>query len=787
MATKTFKIGLSATDKQNMAQDVYERVLDLTFEEYDPSETYNTGDFVVYNDALYQCKEDNVTGTWNSAKWQAATLQDLLDDVEGAVASVSGKANIIDLQNGTLVVAKAQVAEQIANVGEDVGSTQDEPFIFQATATNNGLDSVETAPIAKHLLKQGNSVVVNQYVKFAELPDVESSFTDGVKVSSVDKTNGIITITVDTGGATNSRIIDLVGNSSAPSLLNLISTHEYLMIGCPKNGSTSTYFLGIGTGNANWYDDGSGKVLTGYDSGYRYGIKIISGCPAGTYKFRPLFIDITKWGFTADEIDDITAHPEHFFNYYNGSLAYNEGTLTNCNGRYLKCIVRNQWDEETVVDSGHLDSKFIPVIPNRDYYFYVGGTYKQPSNGLIFYDKDNNVIKTIYYINPSSPIFTTPANCRYIKFKMQDAYGTTYNHDITISLYYSDGVGYDQYYPYEENVYDTGTETLLSAGSVRDYKTPDGTINHTVKNRTLTGAENETWTLQGQSSSDSSYYSFYMKIDAETAPSTTGVYNSITNLFEYDDKSYTQVTKNGYVLLRGTTGTTLYIRTNAATTAEGLKTWLSTHNLVINWEAGSPTTEQGTSFPENVIVDNYGSMGWLDTSENFVATPQGSQFFYPADYVEFLDSLYTRSKDGGDSADVTNIVVKSELTPFANQDTILQNAIGGTLRQLLASSQSIDFANTAFVDLETLNYTYRSADGVFSLPANTLPTLKSNGKVVCTLYKQHNVAVSSMLNMEVSTAEVYNTHDLIFKNTTYTNADDFKAAMKGVLLAYEKA
>ena len=51
MATKTFKIGLSATDKQNMAQDIYERVLALTFAEYDSSETYNTGDFVVYDNA----------------------------------------------------------------------------------------------------------------------------------------------------------------------------------------------------------------------------------------------------------------------------------------------------------------------------------------------------------------------------------------------------------------------------------------------------------------------------------------------------------------------------------------------------------------------------------------------------------------------------------------------------------------------------------------------------------------------------------------------------------------
>ena len=48
MATKTFKIGLSNTDKQNMAQDVYERVLALTFNEYDTTTEYEVGDFVVF-------------------------------------------------------------------------------------------------------------------------------------------------------------------------------------------------------------------------------------------------------------------------------------------------------------------------------------------------------------------------------------------------------------------------------------------------------------------------------------------------------------------------------------------------------------------------------------------------------------------------------------------------------------------------------------------------------------------------------------------------------------------
>ena len=84
MAQKQFKIGLSNTDKQNMAQDVYERVLALTFNEYDTTTQYEVGDFVVYNDQLYKCISAT-SGAWDSTKWQLATLNDLLTDIESSV------------------------------------------------------------------------------------------------------------------------------------------------------------------------------------------------------------------------------------------------------------------------------------------------------------------------------------------------------------------------------------------------------------------------------------------------------------------------------------------------------------------------------------------------------------------------------------------------------------------------------------------------------------------------------------------------------------------------------
>jgi len=40
---------------------------------YDSTETYNTGDVVMYEFLMYECLDDDVTGTWDSTKWQRTT------------------------------------------------------------------------------------------------------------------------------------------------------------------------------------------------------------------------------------------------------------------------------------------------------------------------------------------------------------------------------------------------------------------------------------------------------------------------------------------------------------------------------------------------------------------------------------------------------------------------------------------------------------------------------------------------------------------------------------------
>ena len=76
----------------------------------------------------------------------------------------------------------------------------------------------------------------------------------------------------------------------------------------------------------------------------------------------------------------------------------------------------------------------------------------------------------------------------------------------------------------------------------------------------------------------------------------------------------------------------------------------------------TPIISEVGAFAENIIVDDFGTMEFVQSVDNVEPIiPQGNKFFYPADYVLFLDDLYNVSKDGGDDADANNLVTQSEL------------------------------------------------------------------------------------------------------------------------------
>lgn len=60
------------TNINNLLADMIP-VLDKIINEYDPNETYNYPDYVTYEGNIYCCNDSNVTGAWDSTKWNSVT------------------------------------------------------------------------------------------------------------------------------------------------------------------------------------------------------------------------------------------------------------------------------------------------------------------------------------------------------------------------------------------------------------------------------------------------------------------------------------------------------------------------------------------------------------------------------------------------------------------------------------------------------------------------------------------------------------------------------------------
>ena len=626
MATKTFKIGLSNTDKQNMAQDVYERLLALTFPEYDSAESYEVGDFVVYNDQLYKCI-GATSGAWDSTKWQLATLNDLLTDIESAVAFVNDKANV----DGNYPTMTVGAADNLTPYSEDAGRDQEQPFLFQGTGCGNGEQQVDTGALALLKSKNGNSVVVNQQLDQTKLPSTQTS--NGITLTN--NGDGTLTFSGTASGNANFYTIDQMPFSNK-------SSHKFLIIGATNKiriydgyGGSSNTGIYILTPNADanavYYQVQDGTDLTTPET------------------IKPLIIDLTQWFGSNDNIPDGLLEQDgakNFFRYYQGSLAYNTGTLVNSNGRYLKTIGRQQWDEEW--ENGYIDDttgenvgsqtqylrskNYIRVIPNATYYFLISHAGK-----VYFYDKDKNYIK--WENSVSNNTFTIPSNACYMRFWCN--YDGTYANDITISIYYDGESGYDQYYPYEElaNI-DTGNEVLRSAGSAKDSKAPDGTITRRVGTYTFTGSE--VWFTRSYGATNCDYYCVELSIEDDAKTDLLG--EVICSNGYLHGNAYSGNTPG----LMGIDSRTLYV---AVPTGANPNTVFAS-GVILNYELATPTTKQGTAFSENVAIDDFGSMDFAAAN----GVPQGAALFYAVDYKAFIDTLYN-TLDG----DATDIVKESEL------------------------------------------------------------------------------------------------------------------------------
>lgn len=596
----------------------------------------------------------------------------------GGVATVNGRAGDVTglaEEDGSYPLLNAGTSDNWTPYSADSGATQDIPFINEGTGCGNGESVVDTGSYLQFKKKLGNTVCVNQ------LCDI----VDGTQTGAGNKLN-----THTTDFFTDRYYLFMVravfpstptsqGGSGFPS--------NPVLLGFWKGTSYRRYQFAYSSSGV-YIAIAKGSSLAGQMSNMADTTITLQMFPnAGeTVTFSSVrVIDLTLWFGSNDAIPaHLLSHPEDWGRYYAGSLAYNAGTLESADGTVLRSIGRNVWDEEW--ELGYIGSEsgsnlpsttqfrsknYISVIPNTQYYV------KGSALNLRFYDRNKNFLSQ-YNASVSNTDITVGSDVFFMRFYLQ---GATYNHDITISLYYSGESGYDTYYPYTVLAeVDTGSEVLRGVEGSRDEKLPSGAI---TRNRAVVDLGTLNW-AKGTGSNGYFYAELSgMKQQTGAAQLFSGISGKYVATLSRTNADWNSTTNEDKVI--GTRHTTNYvcIVDSAFASYSGAQVATALSGVMLEYPLATPTTEQGTPFAENIPCDDFGSLSWTQTK----GIPQGNEIFYPVDYKASFDTLYN-IVDG----DMSALATDDELQVVADRIPAAPDADGTYTLKATVSSGTKTYA-----------------------------------------------------------------------------------------------
>ena len=337
--------------------------------------------------------------------------EDIDIDLQKLVVEMPKKAN----NDGIYPSMTSGFASNLVGRGESVPAE----FSFRASGGKSIQDGT-----ARMKVLHGNAVVWNQGLKNSFIASESSFILEGDKY--------VITPSGEYPGIKSIEdIIPIVG-------------HRYILL-CDKMGGSSPLCL-------NWggFNDRLSNPVFEVTNKDKTNFTIFAMVESSTFLLTiPRLIDLTLMFGAGNEpltIEEFNARKPIVADEY----AYNEGEVIAFTAEGIKSVGDNAWDEEWEVGgfdgngepanyANRFRSKnYIDVLANAEYY---SNRYLT----IFFYNADKEFIS---YMDMNSTTFTTPSNCRYLKFYL---YGEEkYNDDVIISLYHSgwkaEGAKYQPYW-----------------------------------------------------------------------------------------------------------------------------------------------------------------------------------------------------------------------------------------------------------------------------------------------------------------------------------------------------
>lgn len=583
---------------------------------------------------------------------------------------------------------------------------------------------------------------------------------------------------------------DVTSNDSGNRIDAKFAVGHIVLIVVPSNVTISAPY-----GGSNYTDYGT-KIVTSNDASANYfGFYVKAGDSYSNFTFRPLLIDLTQYfgnndvvnaiiGTTASEqVSRLIAFDSSILN----DLTHDSGTMAPSTPAYIESVGVNQWDEEWEVGAidgsngqnayanNRIRSKnYIRVDSSKTYYMYCKN-FNVNLNGFLLYQYDINK----NFISYSVPYgeFTLQPNTVYIRFAMSVNYGTTYHNDICINV--SNASINGKYFKSEKHIASLPNEPIHGILTVSDGKLsvvgnerkPDGTITRRVGSYTFTG--NEQYTKSGNG-----YYISYLGPSGAKGASS----NSSVGIIACD---VLIPTSQSDLYTNGATKSGIAVTTTGAFWI-GEVDYDNRANLIgktLYYELATPVVEQGTPFSNTAFVDDGGTLRFCN-EDGSTCGPILSSISYGANRTGMLNSLYSRTNGDPNKIALTgDSYGKSEAdATFATRELLI-----GTLRQLLAATQSVDFDNTEAVDLGSIEDWELRTDTWWGTVSNIkTSTWENKPKAICSKYGTSAFGAT----MPDNSITVHNSQSKVLVKdsslVSYT-ADQFKAAMKDVILVYEKA
>ena len=351
--------------------------------------------------------------------------------------------DLIEENRGFTEEEKAELNEQLTELSEEIGKKADMDGSYSELTAGDLYGHGESVPAefsfrasggksikdGTAYIKEvyGNAVVWNQKLK-----KDRTIFTSyGIEVTK----NGDGSYTLN-GTPTQDAWIGIEeANMPIPS------GHIWLLIGCPNGGDKSTYCLWDSQGAIQ--DVGAGQIKKIDQALLSIRIMVRKDFECVNLIFRPRLIDLTQMFGSGYEPTTI----EEFYKLLPSNIdlnAYNEGEVIPFTAEGIKSVGDNAWDEEwelgnidgntgELISGNFVRSKNpIPIIGGEEYWCNKRALLAY--NGLFCYDREGAYIQRV---DSKTGYYTLPTNAAFIRFRMSSDYGTTYNHDIMITLVHS--------------------------------------------------------------------------------------------------------------------------------------------------------------------------------------------------------------------------------------------------------------------------------------------------------------------------------------------------------------